>query len=221
MSLKCRQKLARLQSVVKLRQPWRETFDSLKRLHGWIVQTETILAAEWHQPGQATEKSKGVLVAERFDAWCAELEQLAASPSLTADEQRCLEHWLEVTGNQRPHLLHCYDVPGLPRTNNDMEGFIRSIKTRYRRISGRKNWNAYLLRYGSGVAYFDSLPQECTSSSEVEKWFGCLSPASWRQARTQGRQRQRVQVVRFRFRLHRQAYLQALEARWAQTLRDT
>ncbi|HKF36141.1 MAG TPA: hypothetical protein VKB35_04510 [Ktedonobacteraceae bacterium] len=144
-----------------------------------------------------------------------------AGHTLTADEQRCLEHWLEVTRNQKPHLLHGYEVPGLPRTNNDMEGFIRSIKTRYRRISGRKNWNAYLLRYGSGVAYFDSLPDVRRSSPELEKWFGCISPASWRQARSQTRQRHQVQVVRFRFRLHRQSYLHTLEARWTQTLDGT
>jgi len=40
-----------------------------------------------------------------------------------------------------PRLFHCDDVAGMPRTNSDLEGFIRSVKTRYRRISGRKNWN--------------------------------------------------------------------------------
>lgn len=44
----------------------------------------------------------------------------------------------------RPYLLLCYDHPGLPRTNNDLERTIRAIKTRYRRISGHKNWNTYL-----------------------------------------------------------------------------
>jgi hypothetical protein len=190
-------------------------------MHGWIVQTEAILATEEDQTGELKAPSRAVLVAERFDCWCTELEQLAASHTLTADEQHCLEHWLEVTRNQRPHLLHCYEVPGLPRTNNAMEGFIRSIKTRYRRISGRKNWNAYLLRYGGGVAYFDSLPDVRRSSAELEKWFACVSPAWWRQARSQTRQRHQVQLVRFRFRLHRQSYLHALEARWAHTLGDT
>ena len=46
--------------------------------------------------------------------------------------------------------------PGLsPHTNNDMEGSIQGLKTRYRRISGRKNWNSYLLRYERSVAYYD------------------------------------------------------------------
>jgi len=33
-----------------------------------------------------------------------------------------------------------------------MERTIRAIKMHYRRISGRKNWNQYLLRYGRCVA---------------------------------------------------------------------
>jgi hypothetical protein len=37
-----------------------------------------------------------------------------------------------------------------------MEGFIRSVKTRYRRISGRKNWNRYLIRYGARVAFYEA-----------------------------------------------------------------
>jgi len=48
--------------------------------------------------------------------------------------------------NLRSHLVQCYDQEGFPRTNNEMERSIRALKTRYRRISGRKNWNSYLLR---------------------------------------------------------------------------
>jgi hypothetical protein len=52
----------------------------------------------------------------------------------------------------RPGLVQCYDIDGFPRTNNEMERTIRAIKMHYRRISGRKNWNNYLLRYGRCVA---------------------------------------------------------------------
>jgi hypothetical protein len=71
-------------------------------MHGWIMQAEAILAAERGQTTEAKEKSTAVFVAERFDDCCAELEQLAAGQTLTADEQACLEHFLEVTRNHRP-----------------------------------------------------------------------------------------------------------------------
>jgi len=67
-------------------------------------------------------------------------------------EQTCLTEFLQVLTNLRPHLVQCYDRVGFPRTNNDMERSIRGLKTQYRRVSGRKNWNRYLLRYGRSVA---------------------------------------------------------------------
>ena len=69
-------------------------------------------------------------VALRFDAWVAKLQGTASGAQLTESEQRCLRHFLHVTASVRPQLIRCYDVTGLPRTNNDMEGFIRAIKTR-------------------------------------------------------------------------------------------
>ena len=67
----------------------------------------------------------------------------------------------------RPHFIQCYELEGLPRTNNGMEQYIRHLKTRYWRISGRKNWNAYLLRYGSSIANSDWLEQTKVHEGEI------------------------------------------------------
>ncbi len=53
---------------------------------------------------------------------------------------------------KRPYLIRCYDRKEFPRTNNELERNIRGLKTQYRRISGRKNWNNYLLCYGRFLA---------------------------------------------------------------------
>jgi hypothetical protein len=84
------------------------------------------------------------------------LEARLERTDLDTMERRCLAHFLHVTANMAPRLFACYDMPALPRTNNDLEGLIRSVKTRYRRISGRKNWNRYLIRYGARVAFYRS-----------------------------------------------------------------
>jgi hypothetical protein len=214
-SQKCQQKLARLQSIVRLREGWRDTFQSLKRMHSWIMETERILAAEWGEPNEVLTTEQ---VAQCFDQWSGELAHLTQSGTLSPDEQRCLEHFLHVTQCQRTHLLHCYEVKGLPRTNNDMESYIRSLKTRYRRVSGRKNWNAYLVRYGRSVAYYDCLAPEQTSTLAAEKFLGRVRPEQWRQARVEARQKQSVQLKMFRFKHRRQKYLQGLEARWTHSL---
>lgn len=149
MSRTVRMKLDRLKEVVGRRPHWQEPVASLKRMRDWIFTAEHILSGTWADSAEALTNAT---VAERFDRWCSQLAESRQVEGYSEQEQQCLEHFLQITHNLRPHLIHCYDVVGLPRTNNDMERSIRSLKTRYRRISGRKNWNSYLVRYGSRVA---------------------------------------------------------------------
>jgi len=111
--------------------------------------------------------------------------------------------------------VQCYDRENFPRTNNDMERSIRGLKTRYRRISGRKNWNAYLLRYGRLVAYYEWWEQDATRRQQLVEQVSQLDRARWRQMRRETTVAQHEQLTRFRFRHKRQAYLSSLEERWA------
>jgi len=94
-------------------------------------------------------------VAVRFDTWRLQLATQLQDRELCQKERECLEHFVNVLENVRPYLIQCYDREDFPRTNNETEGAIRKIKTRYRRISGRKNWNNYLLRHGRNVGFYD------------------------------------------------------------------
>ncbi len=49
-----------------------------------------------------------------------------------------IEHFAKVTWSYRPGLFYCYAVPGLPRTNNDLEQLFGSQRYHERRASGRK-----------------------------------------------------------------------------------
>ena len=49
-----------------------------------------------------------------------------------------IEHFAKVTRSYRPGLFHCYAVPGLPRTNNDLEQLFGSQRHHERRASGCK-----------------------------------------------------------------------------------
>jgi hypothetical protein len=96
-----------------------------------------------------------------------------------------------------------------------MEGFIRGIKTRYRRVSGRKNWNRYLLRYGRRVAYYEAQVRRGGGEAGVSGAVARVTPAQWRRARAEQRARQEDQLKQYRFRHKRATFLQGLEARWA------
>src|SRR5207302_4818796 len=87
--------------------------------------------------------------------------------------------------------------------------------TQYRRVSGRKNWNAYLLRYGRCVAYAAWWEQDGTHRQHLEQQVARLDRARWRELRGQTNCAHREQLTRFRFRHKRQALLASLEARWS------
>ena len=100
--------------------------------------------------------------------------------SLSELEQACLTEFLQVLRNLRSHLVQCYDREGFPRTNNDMERSIRGLKTQYRRVSGRKNWNSYLLRYGRSVAYAAWWEQDAAHQQQLEHHVARLDRTRWR-----------------------------------------
>ena len=162
------------------REQWREELECVRRMHGWVVEAEGLLSGSWAGEG---EKVTNAGVALRFDAWVATLKEDMNGQQLTETEQRCLRHFLHVTASLRAQLIVCYDVAGLPRTNNDMEGFIRAIKTRYRRVSGRKNWNRYLLRYGRRVAYYEAQVRRMGGEAGVNRAVGQVTPKQWREGR--------------------------------------
>lgn len=204
-------KLARLQAIVALREQERARLDSARRMQQWVLEAEALLAGTALLPEERTPERIGA----PFDRWCADLLIQSQAPEVAAVEQRAIAHFGAVTGRLRPHLLECYTVPGLPRTNNEMEGFIRQVKSRYRRISGRKNWNRYLLRYGRRIVYYEPSGWAGQAAAHGGPPLGPVDRTAWRAARAAQQARQTEQLTQYRFR-HKQAEcLAALEARWA------
>jgi len=182
----------------------------------WVLQAERILRGAW---ASTLDEITNQEVGRRFDAWLQQLATLLQGEETSAEEQRCAGQLLKVMTALRPWLTNCYDVAGLPRTNNEMELTIRAIKTRYRRISGRKNWNGYLLRYGRCVAYYEWWQHQPDGIKLLEARIPHVSPTLWRHVRQQTRVCHRYQLNRYQFRHQPQRYLASLENRWTQALR--
>ena len=211
-------KLHRLRELVKRRTQWQEQVSSLKRMREWVFTAEHLLSGAW---AQSEEALCNAAVAERFDHWCKQLAGSRETGHWSESEQQCLEHFVQTTQRLRPHLIQCYDVEGLPRTNNDTERYIRSLKTRYRRMSGRKNWNSYLLRYGRDVAYYDCWQQQAGGDIRLQERLKRVSHPQWRAARGTSQSVHSEQLKRWRFRHQRDRYLHTLESRWAETTGET
>jgi len=184
-------------------------------MHGWVLEVEHILDGSLAQ--EAGEVVSKKTVGQRLDVWRKRMAKHLTTGTLSELEQTCLTELLRVLTNLRPYLLECYNRTDFPRTNNEMERSIRGLKTQYRRISGRKNWNAYLVRYGRCVAYAAWWEQDAAHRQQFEQRAAALEHARWHELRQDTTVAHREQLTRFRFRHKRQAFLVSLEARWAAT----
>jgi hypothetical protein len=201
-----------LKVIVAERSSWVEQLEQVKRMRQWVLDAEHILDGSWAKPGACVSNEK---VGRRFDRWRNTLARSLSDATLSPVEQECLDQFLQVLSNLRPSLIQCYDRKEFPRTNNELERSIRGLKTQYRRISGRKNWNNYLLRYGRSVAYAAWWEQDAAHRQQLEHRAARLDRARWRELRQETKATQGEILKRFRFRHKRQQFLDSLEGRWA------
>jgi len=109
-------------------------------------------------------------------------------------------------------LYHCYDVPGLPRTDNDLEHFYRRVKASERRITGRKRSDSFVVRVGGFAVY--AITASAVHEPQLRQRLATVPARLWLAARATLQANQERQTKMRRFRLHRAAYLADLEARW-------
>ena len=121
-----------------------------------------------------------------------------------------VDQFLKVTASYRPGLFHCYDVPGLPRTNNDLEHYFGSARYHERRATGRKGASPGLVVRGA-VRVVAAVATQAAEVPAAE-----LRPrdvAAWRAMRGRLEVRHARRRAARRFRRDPAAYLAALEAR--------
>ncbi len=117
-------------------------------------------------------------------------------------------HFLKVTRSYWPGLFRCYDVAGLPRTNNDLEQFFGSYRYHERRASGRKV-------ACPGTVVRGSVRLVAATATRLRRIEAAdLVPSdltAWRDLRGSLERRQAVRTLGRRFRRDPTAYLRSLE----------
>ena len=111
-------------------------------------------------------------------------------------------------------LYHCYDVPGLPRTNNAIEQFYRQLKAGERRATGHRRSDTFVVRSGGFAAY--AAASSAHAEAECCQQLATVCPSAYRRARTQLRAIQERQTKMHRFHLRPDRYLSSMELRWNQ-----
>jgi len=173
----------------------------LRQAGDWLQQ----LAALLDPDGQP--QRTGAQVRGEFEAYLAQIEHdSAAAPRLHAFSAAIAK----VSRSYAPGLFYTYDVPKLPRTNNDRESEFRNLNRRLLRTTGQKGLTRRILQR-SGA--WELLPHPSTLADTTAA-FAQIATPDLRQ------EQQRVREHRGRFRLHTrsakqaQAQLAQLVQRW-------
>lgn len=170
----------------------------IKEAYALVYQAAHILANH--------EQQTGAQVRETYLAWVAQMQEQQASLGALST---AIEHFVEITENFAAGLFECYDVPDLPRTNNDLEHCFGVARAHERRATGRRGAIPGVVVRGS-VRLMAVLVTKCEDLQAAD-----LQPSDyrrWRELRSQLQYRQEARRKQLRFRKDPAAYLAALEA---------
>ena len=182
--------------------------------YSWVVDISDILDVPLPEPGaeppdisssKATPLSASVR--DRLDTY---LERLDRRTDLNAPLLDFRQHLLALTERYAPGLFPCYDIPGLPRTNNDLESLFGRVRRQTLLTSGPYHAKQRLHEEGAWLL-FDLVSSEHQQVERLQR----VSLAEWRKARLRIQEHRAPFTDDRRFRRQASKYLADLEARAA------
>ena len=192
---------------------------ALKQLHQLLTKGLQATAALWPPLQHAyhfVHQAKAILanpqqhtslhVRESYLALLAQMREEIATLGPLAS---AFEHFCQITDNFAAGLFQCYDVEGLPRTNNELEHCFGVARVHERRATGRRGAIPGVVVRGSVrllavvVAAREDVQAADLQPTDYQKW---------RELRAQLWSREEARRMQFRFRKDPAAYLAALEA---------
>jgi hypothetical protein len=171
---------------------------AIRLAYGWVHQAAHLLTAAEERRVELRRRDYRALLAE-MSRRRAEVDQLAPA----------VAHFLKVTKSYWPGLFHCYELPDLPRTNNDLEHFFGSARYHERRTTGRKGAAPSTVVRGA-VRLVAAVATRLKAFSAADLRPTELS--AWHQLRRELAQRHEARRAQYRFRRTPEAYLAQAEA---------
>ena len=179
-------------------------WEPVERAYGWVYAAAQIL--------DNSAELDGAHVRRRFQGLLGAMQRWRAQVS---ELQPAIIHFHQVTRSYWPGLFHCYDVPDLPRTNNDLEHLFGAHRHQERRISGRKTTAPSLVLQGP-VRIVAALATRQRPFPTVE--LVPEDPQAWRALRDELDERRQMRLLQRRFRRDPEAYLASLEAQLVKSI---
>jgi len=176
--------------------------------YNWVLDISDILDKDLPEPGAKVPNAPlSAAVHAELDKYLTQLERRS---DLNATLSAFRGHLRRLTNRYAPGLFHCYDIPGLPRTNNDTESLFGRVRRQTKRTSGAYHAKQRLREQGAWLL-FDLFDDEDEQLQRLKR----VPLDEWRNER----QRMQSHLASFsddrRFRKHPIAYLAQLETQAA------
>ena len=113
---------------------FKEEYDTLSEAYSWVLKISDILDKPLPQPdSDDPDKPLSTAVETELDQFLTELDKRNNLNEFLVSFRKKLRN---LTDRYKPGLFHCYDIPGLPRTNNDTEALFGRVRRQTKRTSG-------------------------------------------------------------------------------------
>jgi hypothetical protein len=174
-------------------------FPAIEQTNALVHQAARILANH--------ERGKSQQVRASLQEWLGGIQQQKAQ--LGPQEASAIDHVVRTTRSFAPGLFHCYDVPDLPATNNDLEQCFGSVRYHERRTTGRKaTVPAVVVRGSVRIVATVACKTRLFSAQDLRP----RDPHQWLQLRQELGSREQTRCLQRRFRKDPAGYLTHLEA---------
>jgi hypothetical protein len=169
------------------------------------------LGASDGNPGEGNDTElDGDQVQDHFEQLLQQMEQ---DKEQVGSLSFGIDHFVKVSRSYAPGLFHCYELAGLPRTNNDLEQLFGRWRHHQRRCSGRKVAPASLVVRGEVQIVAAIATQMRSFTADV---LSTVSLTAWQSVRIDLNCRQQKRNQQRCFRRSPATYLANLEQKFLQ-----
>ena len=199
--------------LTRILSDYTDDFAAVAQAQQWIEEISTVLngsslpmLANHSTPRPSIAHSQSVK--EQLTAF---LDRLSLKINLTPWLTSFRTQLLAITKRYWSGLFHCYDIPGLPRSNNALESLFGQTKRQIRRRLGINHLREALRRH----APWALLETSATSAEALAQLFQQVSLHDYRAQRTLFDARLQQLLHRFRWRHRRDELLEQRLSDWA------
>lgn len=186
--------------------------EALRHGQQWMIDIAHILDAplpEIDRLRPAVHAHQGARIQQRLNRYLAKLKK---QRGLSEWFMKFRQHLIGITGRWGKDLFVCYDVAGVPPTNNALESRFGRLRRDQRRISGRQFNTATLLEEGPYLIW------ECgDSEAQVLARLRCVASNRMdyqRRCKNLRAEQERRRLI-YRLQHHQTQVFRELEAQWA------